>query len=60
MVLPIANYINEVRFGRAGDPDSLAAAPLRIPQWLPRSFWERSGIKRTVGSMVDVIGRRCR
>jgi len=53
--VPLSNFVNEVRFSKHGDEESLAAAPVRLPQWMPRSYRKMFGAERTAGAMIDAI-----
>jgi hypothetical protein len=53
--VPLSNFVNEVRFSKPDDEDSLAAAPIRFPQWMSRTDRKKFGEERTAGGMINAI-----
>jgi hypothetical protein len=59
--VPLINYLNELRFSSPDDPASLANSPIRLPQWMPRTLWNKTGTtRRTMGNLVPAIDARMR
>ncbi|HLJ57468.1 MAG TPA: hypothetical protein VKT77_20690 [Chthonomonadaceae bacterium] len=53
--VPLVNCLNEIRFSAPDDPRSLARAPIRVPSWMPRAFWNQIGADRDLGSFIHAI-----